>query len=179
MKASARIFFFIFLFSLSLQAHNSPGVELLAVRKRADVVVPDIVALLDGARALLRHESLLYDDVVERNRGRVTGGQGHQHRQVGERQHAPGHTCRTMDEREHDRDATYACVGVRECACVCVDGPSLLFSCTVRFLYSDLDQKSCPSRPHCWNAKADEASQISGVATDFKLQTSKQRADFV
>lgn len=45
-------------------AGHSPGVELLSVRKRADVVIPDIVPHFDCAHALLRHGGLLNEDVV-------------------------------------------------------------------------------------------------------------------
>lgn len=42
----------------------SPRIELLSVRKRADVVIPDEVPDFDGAGALLRHGGVLHDDVV-------------------------------------------------------------------------------------------------------------------
>lgn len=45
-------------------ARYSPGVELLAVWKRADVVIPDIIPYFDCAHTLLWHESFLNEDVV-------------------------------------------------------------------------------------------------------------------
>lgn len=54
----------ITVYQLRVHASASPGIEFLAVREHAVVMVPDIVTYFDGARAFFGHESLLDHDVV-------------------------------------------------------------------------------------------------------------------